>query len=235
MISKELEILNTLRTAYGELPTILDRHELPELAEVARTFGAALIQFGRCERAARRHERSLAVSGDKPDRAELKTIEDLNKKGQLALKYAISSFQAMKHPIVTESHKPPTQSVKAGLSEFSGTLMSLLSDVEMKPSDVTKLKSVVDKVINTALTKGNAGLLGDINADMAKLAELRKRPDRGAVDNIPFWKIAAIAAFLGLWVVGLARCLNQRQQCNDDTQAAIGAGMTIAWLVVYFC
>lgn len=232
MISKELEILSALGAAYGELPALLERHELSELADVARTFGAAVIHFGRCERAARRHERS---SGEKPIKAELKTIQVLNKRGQAALKQAISDLGAMKHPIVGEDSKMASPSLKAGLSEFSETLMSLLSDGEMKPSDISKLQSTVDKVVNVALAKGSAGLLDGISEDMKKLAELRKRADRGAVDNVPWWKIVAIAAFLGLWVVGVARCINNRQNCNDDIQAAIFVGMTISLLVLYFC
>lgn len=238
MINQELGILDNLRTTYGEIPALLERQELSELAEVARTFGAALIQFGRCERLARRYERRREISGGKLAKSENKTIDDLNRSGQAALEQTISELRALQPQIVTRTYGVVTPSIKSGITEFSETLMSLLSDVEMKPSDISKLQSTVDKVINTALTKGGSGLLDGISDEMDKLMELRKRPDRGAVDNIALWKILAIAAFLGLAVIAVAHCLNRRnnrQACNDVTTGAIAVGMSIAVLVIYFC
>lgn len=235
MIGKELEILNTFRTAYNELAPMLDRHGLSEVAEASRTFGDALIQFGRCERLARRQERNRAVTGTKEDKNELAAVASLNKRGQTSLKLAINQLRAAEKTLSPVDGKKISPALKAGLTEFSADIMPLLSEGDIKPSDVLKLKAIQDEVMAVAIGKGERGLIEHVLSNMKKLTELRNRPDRGAVDNIPWWKIVAIAVFLGLWVWAVARCLINRLQCSDTTNAALAAGMTIAWLVVYFC
>jgi hypothetical protein len=125
--------------------------------------------------------------------------------------------------------------LRTGLAEFSSDLMPLLTEADIKPSDVITLKAIQDEVMTVAIGKGVPGLIQHVLTNMEKLAELRDRPDRGAVDNIAWWKIAAIAAFLGLWVAAVARCLISRRQRSNVTNAALAAGMTIAFVVALFC
>lgn len=235
MIGKELEVLNTFRTTYNELAPVLDRHGLSEVAEASRTFGDALILFGRCERLARRQERDRAVTGAKEGKNELAAIASLNMRGQASLKLAINQLRAAAETLSLTNGKKISLALKARLTDFSADLMPLLSEGDIKPSDVFKLKAIQDEVIAVAISKGEPGLVEHVLSNMEKLVELRNRPDRGAVDNIPWWKIVGIAAFLGLWVWAVIRCLVDRRQCSDVTNAALAAGMTIAWLVVKFC
>jgi hypothetical protein len=235
MIGKELEVLNTFRTAYNELAPVLDRHGLGEVAEASRTFGDALILFGRCERLARRQERDRALTGAKESKNELAAIAGLNKRGQAALKLAINQLRAAAKTLKLADGGKAPPALKARLADFSADLMPLLSEGDMKPSDILKLKAIQDEVVAATLDKGERGLVEHVLSNMEKLAELRTRPDRGAVDNIPWWKAVAIAAFLGLWVWAVIRCIADRRQCSDVTNAALAAGMTIARLVAYFC
>lgn len=235
MIGKELEVLNTFRTAYNELAPVLDRQGLGGVAEASRAFGDALILFGRCERLARRQERDRAVTGAKAGKSELAAIAGLNKRGQAALKLAINQLRAAAKTLALADGKKLPPALKARLADFSADLMPLLAEGDIKPSDVLKLKAIQDEVIAAASGKGEQGLVEHVLSNMEKLAELRNRPDRGAVDNIAWWKAVGIAAFLGLWVWAVIRCLIDRRQCADVTNAALAAGMTIAWLLVYFC
>lgn len=235
MIGKELQVLNTFRTAYNELTPMLDRHGLPEAAEASRAFGDALLQFGRCERLARRQERARAITGAKESKNEVAAVASLNKRGQTALKLAIAQLRAAAKAHPSTDMGKPSPAVKARLTEFSADIMLLLSEGDVKPSDVVKLKAIQDDVMEAFSGKGVPGVIEHTLTNMEKLAELRNRADRGAVDNIPWWKIVAIAVFLGLWVWAVARCLINRQQCSDVTNAALAVGMTIAWLVAYFC
>lgn len=117
--------------------------------------------------------------------------------------------------------------------EFRGELLTFFEELEIKPTDVDKLIKVLDETLSEC-SKSPEQTIAYLQNKSVELDKLRSSDDRGAVDNIPFWKIVAIAVFVGLAVYDIWRCII-KNKCSTAEKAAIKAGYTIASLVMKFC
>lgn len=85
-------------------------------------------------------------------------------------------------------------------------LREALVELEVKASDVEKIDKTIRACVDEVRAKGVAVLPDYLAEHLVELERLRKRNDRGSVENIPIWKVAAISAAVGVWVWALFRC-----------------------------
>ncbi len=117
--------------------------------------------------------------------------------------------------------------------EFRNDLISFFEDLEIKPTDVDKLIKVLDETL-AECSKGPEQTLAYLQRKTDELSKLRNSPDRGAVDNIPWWKLVAIAIYIGLAIWDIWRCII-RNRCSTAEKVVIKVGHTIASLIMKFC
>ena len=107
------------------------------------------------------------------------------------------------------------------------------TDLEIKGKDVDKLFAGVDQVFASFQKEGINGVVGVIEKSMQELITLRKSDTRGAIDNFPIWKVAAIIVGIGVWIIGLIHC--GWFGCSLQAGAAYFIIFAIAAIVTRFC
>lgn len=230
MVSNELEVLEELRRPGSDFARLAGMDLGKDAGEGANAFIEALLWFGRTERIAHAAQRRTAA-GLKPDPGTDATVRKFNNNGLAALADATAALQRAAASIPAAA---PKKEALAAAADVFGDLKGLFADCDIKPSDVGKLAKLLDEATAAVASGEKSGF----DAMLKKLGELdaaRRRPDRGDVENIPIWKIAAIAVFLGLTLAVVLRCFANRNHCSDVIQAALVAGMAIASLVIRFC
>ncbi|MDP2175846.1 MAG: hypothetical protein Q8K70_08055 [Bacteroidota bacterium] len=154
--------------------------------------------------------------------------QQYNQKGIDVLTIAINDFQEYVNNLPPNPPHPP-----ADFSNFVQESKFFYEGLEIKPVDVTKLINVLNETVNAG-TPSEIELYNYILSKANELKTVRQSPDRGAVDNIPWWKIVAIAVIIGIAALEIWRCIF-RNRCSKTEKAAYKAGYTIAGLVLKFC
>lgn len=212
-----------------------------DLSEFAEGFIDSLSFFGVSELYYRGKER-VEVGKENKSRVEYlnKMAVRNNEKGLKVLQLITPCVDRhIKEVVLSESSKGRETSVdkdrnRPDFSDFRYDAIAFFEDLETKPEDTKKLIAVLDEVIKAA-EKGEKNVYEFINIKAKELAKVRKGKDRGVVDNIPWWKIVAIAVILGLATAEIWRCYIRKQGCSKVEQAAYKAGYTLASLVLKFC
>jgi hypothetical protein len=81
-----------------------------------------------------------------------------------------------------------------------------IAEWDMKGSDARKLDALLTEMSNVVSDKGLPALAGYLDGKMAELIDVRHRDDRGAVDNIPIWKLIFIAGIIGWFIFNVVYC-----------------------------
>jgi hypothetical protein len=230
-ISRDLQALEAVRAPSQALIDILAMHHGPEAGAAGGAFLGAVLAFGVAERIAAAAERRKAA-GLAPDPDAEARIRRNNDKGLADLVEAQAGFKKLAGAVA--SLPPLAPAGVATAVQWLGDLKVFIADCEFKPSDVGKLAKLIDE--NAAsVKKGPGALLDSIISKLAELETARKRPDRGAVDNIPLWKLIAIAVYLGIALIAVTVCLVRRNNCAALIQALAAAGTSLVAIVSLFC
>lgn len=191
----------------------------------------ASVSFGLCELAHRTMERNeqsgLPRDGRKLSAAQAKRQ---NEKGLRLLEQAATLLVA--HRDALPDAEPRRRRID--LSAYRTEMLGYFQDVEMKASDVAKLGKLLDEVTAEAM-KGERALVEYILRKVKELAKARAGQDRGAVDNIPWWKLLAIAIYYGVGIWDIIRCYWGGNSCSKIEQGAYKAAQLIASLIKLFC
>jgi len=123
--------------------------------------------------------------------------------------------------------------VKTIVTRSLEDLKAIVTDFDTKPSDAKKLGDAIDEVGAAFAEAGHDGVIKLLQKKVTELQDLRSRPDRGAVENIPVWKAAAIIAAVGIWVIALIHC--GFFGCSVSWGAAYAIGFAIAAYIAFFC
>ncbi len=203
----------------------------PQMMESIRSFIDATSNFGLAELYARTAERTMITSSF----SDLKKMneqrcEKYNAKGLRQLEMALSSLKKAER---SKSDKPNSSLNKAS-EELQQELMEFYTEYEIKTSDIVKLKKLTDEAF-LEMSKSENGVFNLLESKMLELQKLRSGKDRGAIDNIPFWKIAGIAIFIGFGIYALWACIIRRRGCSAAESNAAKIGMTIGGLLTYYC
>jgi hypothetical protein len=231
------EILNREQSALMDFdimssPQLLSFKDFgePELSEFLEAYNDACSLFGLSELYYREKGRIENSTGDINMINYYNGLgENYNQKGITVLTLAISGLQ---NYVNTHNFIPPGQDVDftSLISEFK----FYFENMETKPSDTAELVTVLNQTI-TAVTEGEQASFQYLLDKAIELRTVRQSPDRGASTNLAWWKIVAIAVYLGLAAIEIWLCILRSKGCSKVAKAALKAGQTIAALVMKFC
>lgn len=201
------------------------------LASFAGLFVQAVNSFGLSELQARQAERiqilKLPAASARSAQSRSKQHND---KGLRLLGECRDALKLFREEVATfpDSAAQASQ-VRAVRDEFRANLVEL----ELKASDIAKIDASAAEAFE--LAERGAGALPDyLERHLGRLEEARKRADRGAVDNIPIWKIIAIVVAFGVWIWAFFRC-GWWGACSYAEGLAYAVIFWLAALVVRFC
>lgn len=202
----------------------------PTLDRFTDLLGAATFQFGLCELHDRRAQRLGAIGEEEAAKLHFAKSQNHQSRGLEHL----DAMRKLAEEMATEiakAEQPPARAGQAALDRFSRDVMSFIADSELKPKDVGR----IEELVKVALIAAIEGTLGDLFIQHAEeLSEARRSEDRGNRDNLPWWKIVIIAAYIGLAVWKIWRCII-RDRCSRGEKAAIEAAAVILGISLKFC
>jgi hypothetical protein len=161
--------------------------------------------FGLCELHARAVDRAVALKVYPERQKWLKAqLARQNKAGIEALRRTRKTLKPL-HGALIKLDLPSDQ-ITARLDEGTNEVRLGVADWEMKGSDATAFMERVDGIADVVRKSGLPAITEHVDKALAELEKLRKRADRGAVENFPIWKLWTLVAILGVWVLGLVAC-----------------------------
>lgn len=200
------------------------------LAAVAGEFIQAMNAFGLSELEARRGERLQALKLGTGVAREATRLRDAhNEKGLRTLKRARAHVKLFREELASY----PEVKLEGELKEFQQELREQLAELEISESDVRKIDSALADGFAVA-GKGAAGLPDYLDRNLRELEKVRRSANRGAVENIPIWKIIAIVVAFGIWIWALFRC-RWWGSCDLREGLAYFIVFWIAALIARFC
>lgn len=211
----------------------------PDTEAAYTTFCDAVNAYGQQELFARRAERIDAIQATKRLAAarDRSISERFRSRGDIGIGYALDELAALLESGVSDSLNA-TDEHAGRLDEFSEDLLFQFSELEIKPKDVTRLGEVLRDVIGEARDGGEKQLISAMQQRLETLRDLRAQPDRGAVDNIPVWKVVAIAIAIGFAVWLVVRCikaLRNKKPCHFGVTGDQAIVITFMALLASFC
>ncbi|MES2691537.1 MAG: hypothetical protein V4658_14105 [Bacteroidota bacterium] len=201
-----------------------------ELADFLEAYNDACSLFGLSElyfRQAGRIEEGTGETDLITYYTELGTA--YNEKGIGVLTLAIAGLQAY-----VDSHAFIPPGTPANFTGMVNEFKFYFENMETKPSDTAELVTVLNETI-TAVSVGEKASYEYLLTKANELKIVRLSPDRGASTNLAWWKIVAIAVYIGLAAIEIWLCILRSKGCSKVTKAALKAGQTIAALVMKFC
>jgi hypothetical protein len=179
--------------------------DMPSLLPFFDHFSSAIASFGRCELHARTLDRYVALDLF-PDRRESVAAEV--KKYNDAGIQQIDCVQKMIPFLEEEVGKINISQRQAvgRLSECVSEIRLAIADWDMKGSDAEKISGVLTEALEAVTSGGLKAIPGYLNLKANELRDLRQRDDRGAVENIPWWKLLIIASMIGWFFLIFATC-----------------------------
>ena len=193
-----------------------------------REFGAAVGQFGVCELHMRQAERWQAAGLMPEAEAELRARAGLlNDRGLELLADAVEALSTVRDALGEVAPLAPGVGLSF-VTELKPELCFQLASLEIKPADVTKLLEAFENINAPIADNDLMASVDQVHEWLMSFDEARRRPDRGVIDNIPWWKVAAIVAFYG--AIALAKIY----QGGIALAIAIFGGF-LAILIACFC
>lgn len=224
--------------ASRELRFVAEDPHFPELGAFTDRFLASLTDFGRTEMEAGRRSRisDLASSGFAPDVLEglhdvrWRLASKFNLEG-IALLDGASRLAEAAQRIQLPEHRP---GIGDDIATLRRDLLFHLGELNIKASDARKTAEAISPILDLA-SKGDAAALYREIADRAvQLQKLRSSEDRGTKENIPVWKIVAIAVAVGIWIWALFKC-RWWGSCSLKEGLAYAIVFWISALIAKYC
>jgi hypothetical protein len=202
------------------------------LLDLSDAVVQAIAAFGAAELYARQAER-VRVLGAQASRGQAasRLSTRFNDKGLRCLAQARQALGTFRQDV---GKYPQDTNVREHVSTFEQELREALVDLEVKASDVEKIQGAIARGLDAVRGGGIAALPGYLQEHLAELERLRRRQDRGATENIPVWKIAAIAIAVGVWIWAFFKCGIFRN-CTFAEGLTYAVIFWLAVLVTRFC
>lgn len=91
-------------------------------------------------------------------------------------------------------------------NNFLAALKDDLADVDVKKEDAQIILDIFNEVVGVYQNSGENGLTNYIKLKLEELHNYRSSDNKGRVSNLPWWKIVAIAALIGIAIFVVVRC-----------------------------
>lgn len=179
--------------------------EIPSITPYFDHLVGAGGAFGVCELHARSLDRSMEMDLY-PERREWLAAEvaKYNEVGLEQIGFARKALEQMTTELggLEFDQEQTTKRLDEGVRE----LRLAIADWDMKGSDARKLDEMIAEVANQVRDEGIVSLPNYLDAKMEQLDKIRRREDRGSIDNLPWWKIMFLVGMFGWWILGLFVC-----------------------------
>ncbi|NER25413.1 MAG: hypothetical protein F6J96_32910 [Symploca sp. SIO1C2] len=122
------------------------------------------------------------------------------------------------------------------VAQMQREMREQICQLEVKPADVVKIDQALNEVFETARQGNFERLVPYCQEKINQLYEARSREDRGLVENIPWWKVVAIALVIGFaffWII--VRCIRKPNKCWNTTVSTANGVVKISELISKFC
>jgi hypothetical protein len=205
MLSRDqLAVTNYLQATTPLRGIVAEDPQSRSLLAFLDAFLLVTAAFGRCEIQNRSRDRLLAVAGEgKEADRQKERAERLNQQGLRLLGYAREALSGFRDDVA----KLPEGGVDSKAFErFRTEAREQVQDLQLKGPDAVKVLAALEEAVGACRSGGARGLEGFIASKIRDLGEVRRRPDRGAEENIPVWKAIAVAVFFGLALWALFKC-----------------------------
>lgn len=233
MLSREQQATQEFMKASEHLRQVADDRHGTGLLEFTDALVQAIACFGTSELYARQAERGSALDVHASRvMFSSKMSARCNEKGIKTLSYA---REALKHFRKDLSSFPiDTKLNDSDINIAQQEIREALADLEIKESDVIKIDKVFTVGFELVRSQGVSSLPEYLESQISNLERIRRQPDRGAIENIPVWKLAAIAIAVGVWIWALFRC-KWWGSCSSKEGLAYATVFWISALIARFC
>lgn len=232
MLSQRQAATMDFLNASQYLRQVADDHHGIGMLEFTDSFIQSILSFGNSELYARQAGRSKGLKiQESLVKESMQMSKEYNEKGFRNLSYARDTLKQLRKEL--ESY-PEVKLDKKDVASFQSELMHQVSELEIKESDALKIKEAFSSSLESIISGGAKALPDYLEQQIDKLEKIRRQPDRGAVDNIPVWKVAAIVVAVGVWVWALFRC-KWWGSCSLREGLAYFIVFWIAALIAKFC
>ena len=161
--------------------------------------------FGRCELHARSLDRAVVMDLFADRRKSFSAdVKKFNEAGLEQVAFARKAIAQLGKDLEKAPIDP--RKTAARLTECLKEFRLGIADWDMKGTDAKKIDDVLTEISNVVRDKGLPALAGYLDGKMAKLTDVRRREDRGSIDNIPWWKIIFIAGIIGWFIINVLYC-----------------------------
>ena len=185
-----------LVTTANSIPTILPYFDF---------LSDSIACFGRCELEARSLDRAVEMDLFAERREWLSAeVKRHNEAGLSQIENLRGVFSQMGKDLT--KLKFDRKKMLPRLDECVKEFRLAIAEWDMKGSDAKKIDVVLQEIVDVVREKGLIGLPDYLDGKMAELQDVRRRDDRGAIDNIPWWKIIIIAGMIGWWIIMVLWC-----------------------------
>ena len=230
-LNRDQQAVSDFFSASIPLFRIVDDERTRGLQEFANTIVTSIALFGQSELNYRQAERYSTIDVRGKDSLSAQKGKRYNDKGLKTLSMAYDSLKQIKE----ESSKfPKIDNLREPVLSFQKDFREELVNLDLKSSDVKKIDEAVQQCLSVVQSDGLDGIIKYLEVQTKKFEEIRKRPDRGSVENIPIWKVAAIVVAVGVWVWALFKC-NWGGGCSLQEGLAYFIVFWIAALIARFC
>lgn len=210
MLSREQDNVQYYLSSGSLLYEAFPSLEEGPLREGLFALDSAVASFGRAEMAVYKAERNQAARqpyNDDDIETALATFQRAGLEYLDMASGAISDFRLNVESLVERGGKYDTELLERRASAFDVGVRRELANLEIKPKDIERIIEQLDEALVVAKSGDPLALVDHIAAKLKELAGVRAGNDRGMVDNIPWWKIVAVAVFFAITIWALFRCV----------------------------
>lgn len=202
--------LNFLQSVNYILPALPIDNEVPNLKNLVYTSSDSCGSFGQCDEYLRLAERSEVFQ--QPQQLidfNLLRGERFNIMGLSTLDRALEYINEVSSIDLGNQFDIPANQVDK-YNNFLAALKDDLCDVDVKKEDALIILNLFNEVTSVYQNSGENGLVNYIKLKLEELHALRSSSNKGRISNLPVWKIAAIAALIGIAIFVVVRCFRKK-------------------------
>jgi hypothetical protein len=177
----------------------------PGLARVTGTTTEALSFFIESELNHRQAERYQAVD------LQPEVVAFMGANGQAANERGLEVLRTATAAVGTAREnvadlRVETAEVARLAGEFHREVRANLADSELKVDDIKRLDAIIAEVVDATRAGSLGAAVDQIERGLGQLDDVRRQPNRGAVENFPLWKIGGLIVLLGVGIIFFIHC-----------------------------
>ncbi len=211
MLNRDQQLVQDYLQAGVLLYNTLPYEAEHSLRQCLLSLDGAIASFGRCELSVRQSAREN-VSLEINNNTGLTPIaQHYNEAGLNSLSDSTFFLAKFRQELESRSNESKgrvdRRKLESKLVAYREAVRLELSNIELKPKDIEEICEQLDFAIESARSGDPLKLIDFIDEKINELDEVRRSEDRGTLTNLAWWKIVAVAAFFGITIWALIKCV----------------------------